>query len=103
MTALPPAQDAAADLMRAADPNVTGNDLLPLAAHRTGTVRAAVASRTDCPVGALVSLGHDHDVDVLLALLHNPRTPSSVVRHLADHRDTRVSDAAVQRLRNAFR
>ena len=60
-------------------------------------------ARTDCPAGALISLGHDYDASVLRALLGNPRTPSSVVRRLADHRDLAIADAAVQRLRNSFR
>ncbi len=98
-----PASGASEDVKRALDPDVTGADLLPLAVHRDPAVRAAVAVRPDCPMGALVSLGHDSSLDVLSALLENPRTPSSVVRRLADHRDPRISDLAVQRLRNAFR
>lgn len=98
-----PARGASEDVARALDPEITGSGLLPLAVHRDPAVRAAVASRSDCPVGALVSLGHDGNLDVLSALLGNPRTPSSVVRRLADHRDPRISDVAVQRLRNAFR
>ena len=94
---------ASEDVVRALDPAVTGADLLRLAVHRSSAVRAAVASRTDCPAGALISLGHDHSVDVLEALIGNPRTPSSVIRNLADHRTARVSEAAVQRLRNSFR
>jgi hypothetical protein len=62
-----------------------------------------VAARADCPVGALISLGHDHDIAVLEALLRNVRTPSSVVRALADHRNQAIADLAVQRLRNSFR
>ena len=91
------------ELARAADPTVTGSELLPYAVHRSAIVRAAVAARTDCPAGALISLGHDHDVAVLEALLRNARTPSSVVRALADHRNQRIADLAVQRLRNSFR
>lgn len=98
-----PARGASEDLTRARDPEVTGADLLRLAVHRSGEVRAAVGSRPDCPVAALVSLGHDHDHAVLAALIANPRTPSSVIRALADHRAPAVSDAAVQRLRNSFR
>lgn len=103
MMGLPSARSASEDVSRAIDPSVTGADLLPFAVHRSASVRAAVASRTDCPVGALISLGHDHDVVVLEALLRNVRTPSSVVRALADHRNARVSDLAVQRLRNSYR
>jgi len=51
----------------------------------------------------LISLGHDHDVAVLEALLRNVRTPSSVVRTLADHRNQTIADLAAQRLRNSFR
>lgn len=90
-------------MVRALDPDLTGSALLPFAAHRSPRVRAAVAARSDCPAGALISLGHDHDLSVLEALLGNVRTPSSVVRALADHRNQRVSDLAVQRLRNGYR
>ena len=103
MTDLSHAQDASEDLRRALDPEVAGSDLMPFAVHRAAEVRAAVAARPDCPIAALTSLGFDHDRAVLEALLKNPRTPSSVVRKLADHRDPRVSDQAVQRLRNTFR
>lgn len=103
MVSPPPARDASNDVVRALDPEITGQELLPFAVHRNANVRAAVAARTDCPVGALISLGHDHDVMVLEALLRNVRTPSSVVRALADHRNVRISDLAVQRLRNGYR
>ncbi len=103
MAALPPARDASDDVMRALDPDVTGSALLTFAVHRNPRVRAAVAARIDCPVGALISLGHDPDPVVLEALLGNVRTPSSAVRALADHRNPRISDLAVQRLRNGYR
>ncbi len=103
MTDLSHAQDASEDVRRALDPQTAGSDLMQFAVHRTAAVRAAVAARQDCPVAALTSLGFDHDRTVLEALLRNPKTPSSVVRKLADNRDPRVSDLAVQRLRNAFR
>ena len=97
MTAWAP--DFAQDLAMAQDPRVTGAQLLSLAVHRDASVRAAVAQRADCPVGALISLGHDRHEEVLLALVANPRTPSSVVRNLADHREQQVARAAEERLR----
>ncbi len=103
MTGLPYARSTSDDVARAVDPAVTGNELLPYAVHRNAIVRAAVAARTDCPVGALISLGHDHDPSVLEAILRNVRTPSSVVRALADHRNFKIADLAAQRLRNSFR
>jgi len=89
-------------LSRAAEPEITSSELLSLAVHREASVRAVVARRTDCPTGALISLGHDHRPEVLLALITNPRTPSSVVRNLADHRVQQVADAAEQRLRSIY-
>lgn len=53
------------DVARALDPAVVGVELLPLAVHRDPAVRIAVASRTDCPMGALLALGHDRNTDVL--------------------------------------
>ncbi|NTV39628.1 MAG: hypothetical protein HGA51_06680 [Demequinaceae bacterium] len=103
MMGLPYARSASDEVARAVDPAVTGSELLKYAVHRSAFVRAAVASRTDCPVGALISLGHDHDLTVLEALLRNVRTPSSVVRALADHRNQKIADLATQRLRNSFR
>ncbi len=94
---------ASEDLARALDPHVVGQDLLPLAVHRDAKVRAAVASRTDCPMGAIIALGHDHDIRVLEAVIRNVRTPSSVIRSLADSRNSRIAEQAVQRLRNSFR
>jgi len=96
-------RDTSDELLRARDPQVIGSELLSLAVDRDPQVRAAVASRGDCPAGALISLGHDHQVVVLEALIANPKTPSSVIRNLGDHRNPRVADLAVQRLRNNFR
>ncbi|WP_430867694.1 hypothetical protein [Demequina aurantiaca] len=96
-------RDASEDVLRARDPQITGPELMPLAVHRDPLVRAAVAARSDCPPGALISLGHDHQLVVLEALILNPKTPSSVIRNLADSRTQRVADLAVQRLRNSFR
>lgn len=86
-------------LARAAE--VTGPELLTHAAHADPAVRAVVAARADCPMSAFISLGHDHDVAVLAALLANPTTPTSVIRKLADNRDPQVSELAIQRLRNS--
>ena len=95
-------QEYQSALLRAAEPDIPASELLSLAVHREGAVRAAIALRTDCPAGALISLGHDHRPEVLLALITNPRTPTSVVRNLADHRTQQVADAAEQRLRNIY-
>lgn len=96
-------QNAVADLERARDHELTSTQLLSLAVHRDPAVRATVAARPDCPAGALISLGYDPQPEVLLALLANPRTPSSVVRNLADYRLPAVAEVAVQRLRNTYR
>lgn len=76
---------------------------MSLAVHREPDVRAALARREDCPTGALISLGHDHRQEVLLALIGNRRTPSSVLRNLADHHVALVALAAEERLRGIGR
>lgn len=78
-------------------------DLMRMAADRDPEVRATAAAHRECPIAALTALSHDPSDQVLHALLTNPRTPSSVIRRLADHKDERIADAAVQRLRNSFR
>lgn len=102
-TGAAPSDDDRDDLERAVDLRVSGPALMTLATHPRAVVRAAVAGRADCPTTALVSLSHDQAPEVLIALLSNPRTPASTVRNLADHRNTKVADLAVQRLRNQYR
>jgi len=94
-----PAKRATDDIARALDPNITGVDLLPLAVHRNPEVRAAVASRPDCPMGALLALGHDRNPDVLGALVRNGRAPETLIRQLAEHRRSEIRDAALMRLK----
>jgi len=96
-------QHFGATLALAGDPHLTDAQMLSLAVHREPSVRAAVARRADCPASALVSLGHDYRPEVLLALIGNPRTPSSVVRNLADHEAQLVATAAEERLRGIVR
>lgn len=91
------------DLLRAQDPAVRGQELLPLAVHRDAKVRAVVASRTDCPMGALIALGLDSDTKVLEALVRNVRTPSSVIRALSESKNRSISLLALERLRTSFR
>ncbi len=98
-----PAKRTTDDVARALDPSVTGVDLLPLAVHRDPAVRVAVASRTDCPMGALLALGHDRNTDVLAALVRNARAPETLIRQLAEHRKPEIRDAALMRLKRAFR
>ena len=94
-----PAKKTQDDVARALDPNVTGVDLLPLAVHRDPSVRQAVASRTDCPMGALLALGHDRNTGVLEALVANARAPETLIRQLAEHRKPEIREAAMQRLK----
>jgi hypothetical protein len=95
--------DASGALARAEDPRVTTSELMSLAVHADPRVRAAVATRADCPVGALISLAHDHRPEVLVALIANSRTPSSAIRNLADSRHPNVAAAAELRLRSVGR
>lgn len=98
-----PAKRTTDDVARALDPAVTGVELLPLAVHRDPAVRVAVASRTDCPMGALLALGHDRSPEVLSALIRNARAPETLIRQLAEHKKAEIRDAALMRLKTTFR
>lgn len=52
---------------------------------------------------ALIALGHDTDSRVLEALVRNIRTPSSVIRSLAESRNRSVAQLALSRLQHSFR
>jgi len=54
-------------------------------------------------MAALISLGQDRHSDVLQALLRNVMTPMTIVTALAGHRDARVAEAALVRLRHVHR
>ena len=110
-----------------ANPNnvMTSEQMVELAKSRDTALRAAVAGRSDCPVGVLASLVHDgkpevrraiagsprlsmalsqvlendKDSTVLLALLGNPLVDVAVIGHLSASRHPDVSLEAVRILR----
>jgi len=86
------------DRIRARDPRTARTELIALATHRSAEVRAAVASRPDCPLGTQLSLVLDDDVRVLEALVSNPAAPASVLAQLASHKREPIRALAAQRL-----
>lgn len=118
------APGASPDIVRAQAPELTKAELLEFGASRNRLVRGVVASRADCPLGLMVTLAHDFDtevrmavagnssalesvlrylaadksVDVVLAVTENPRTPRETIEELAVHKNSRVREAAVLRL-----
>ena len=118
------APGASPDIVRAQAPELTKAELLEFGASKNRLVRGVVASRPDCPLGLMVTLAHDFDtdvrigvagnasalesvlrylaadknVDVVLAVIENPRTPRETVEELAVHKHARVREAAVLRL-----
>lgn len=91
------------DVARALDPSATFADLLGFCVHPDPAVRAAVASRADSPLGALLALGHDRNIEVLAALVRNPRASETLIRQLAEHRNPDIRDAALMRLKRSMR
>ena len=95
-----------------------------LGSSRNALVRAAIAARTDCPLGLMVTLAHDYSaevraaiarngtaqrtvmaylsadrsVEVLTALLENPALPSEILEELAFHKKSQVRAVAAARL-----
>lgn len=89
------------DRLRALDPLTSRADLVTLAAHRNVEVRAAVASRLDCPLASMLALVLEEDPRVLEALAANPSAPRSVLERLATHKRENIRFLASQRLRMA--
>lgn len=89
------------DLLKARDPQVTGAELVLLAAHRDATVKAAVAARADCPMASMLSLAHESDPRVLESLISNPSVPQRVLEQLSQHRKPRIRSLAAARLAEA--
>lgn len=86
------------DLLRAADPEVHGADLVALAVNRNVLVKAAVAAREDCPMAAMFSLAQEDDPRILEALLGNANVPRGLLVHLAQNRRAHVRELAHTRL-----
>lgn len=87
------------DRARALDPATSKAELVRLAAHRDPAVKAAVASRWDCPLASMLSLVLEDDVRVLEALATNPHAPRSVLEPLSAHKREQIRVLASRRLR----
>lgn len=82
----------------AAEPEVTGAELVSLAAHKDARVRAVVAGRADAPMATLISLANDKDGPTRFALVQNPASPLWVLQKLAQDKRGPIRDKAVERL-----
>ncbi len=86
------------ELIRAQDPEVKGAALVELAGSGDTAVKAILASRTDCPMAVMFSLGQESDPKILEALLGNPSAPHGIVVHLAQNRRAHIRELAERRL-----
>lgn len=86
------------DLARALDPATPATELMTLSLHRDSAVRAAVGSRTDCPLATLLNLALEDDARVVEAVAANPLLPERILEMLAEHKRSSVRDIARQRL-----
>ena len=119
-------QTAIGSANRALDASLTDNDLAQLARSDEAKVRAAVAERIDTPLTTLVrlasdvaptvragvarnqrvdlpielreDLSRDKSHEVVVALIHNPATPTSIVGKLARSRNREIATVARNRL-----
>jgi hypothetical protein len=87
------------DRLRALDPQTPRAELVHLAAHRDPAVKAAVASRRDCPLASMYALVHESDQRILEALAANASAPRGVLEHLASHKREAVRSLATRRLK----
>lgn len=118
------APGASAELVEVSASELEKSRMLVLGTSKNGLVRTAIAERSDCPFGLMVTLAHDYSVDVrsavaanpraqrsvlqylstdrsvpvILALIENPSLPEDVLEDLAFHKKAEVRDAATRRL-----
>lgn len=90
------APGASAEFLEASAPELEKSQMLVLGTSRNGVVRAAIAERTDCPFGLMVTLAHDYSAVVRSAVAANPRAQRSVMEYLATDRSVLVALALVE-------
>ena len=86
------------DLHRALDPNTPATELISLSLHKDSAVKAAVASRKDCPLATLLNLSLEDDTRVVEAVAGNPMLPERILEVLAEHKRGSVRAIARERL-----
>jgi hypothetical protein len=118
------APGASAEVQEASMSTLDKQRIGELGSSRNALVRAAIAARTDCPLGLMVTLAHDYSaevraaiarngsaqrtvmaylsadrsVEVVTALLENPRLPAEILEELAFHRKSQIRTVAAARL-----
>ena len=83
------------EVIEAESPDLDRARLLDLGSSGNVIVRAAIAVRSDCPLGLMVSLAHDYSPDVRVAVAGNPRALRSVLHYLAADRSVQVVLAVI--------
>lgn len=83
------------EVLAALDPSLTKPQILELGSSRNMAVRAAIATREDCPLGLMVTLAHDYATEVRVAVASNPAAMRSVMQYLAADKSTDVVTAVI--------
>ncbi|MDN4475057.1 hypothetical protein QQX09_04195 [Demequina sp. SYSU T00192] len=84
------APGASTEVEEAAAPGLTKERMQELGGSRNALVREAIAARTDCPFGLMVTLAHDHVVPVRAAMAGNPKVLHSILDYLSHDRQVAV-------------
>ena len=90
------APGASPEVLEAQQPGLHRAHIMALGSSRNVLVRAAVAARTDCPLGLMVTLAHDYHADVRSAVARNPAAQRTVMAYLAADRNQDVVLAVLE-------
>ena len=90
------APGASAEVLEAQRPDLHKTHLMALGSSRNTLVRETVAARGDCPLGLMVTLAHDHVVEVRCAIARNPRAQGTVMAYLSADRSVHVLKALLE-------
>ncbi|WP_084074140.1 hypothetical protein [Demequina sp. NBRC 110052] len=89
------APGASDDVARAAQPDLSGADVLLLSRSRNSVVRSTIAERPDLPLSIVVALTSDSDVNVRAAIAANTHVAAGVLEELAGDRQVAVVSAVI--------
>ncbi len=73
--------------------NLTTARMMQLATSKSNAIREAIGARTDCPLGVLAALAHDHKAGVRASVAANSTTARAILEHLMGDRDVTVVKA----------
>jgi hypothetical protein len=89
------ADGASAEVAQARNSDLSKDQIVAFGQSKNSLVREIIASRSDCPLGIMVTLTHDRETDVRAAVAGNTSASRTVMEHLTDDKQIPVLEALI--------